>query len=116
VTIPARYDKWILCALTLLLSRVSYFPGHGIYFIPLRAKLSEALLDSLAIAAVVTILYVILSAFTHWGSTRTRASWITHHRRSLVNALFTVLIAALLTPIPTHAVRLDMPSATQRAR
>jgi hypothetical protein len=99
--IPSQYNKWIVFGLSFVLSRIHYVPRHSVYFDPLHRPPTDRWLDSVVIATLITISYVIWSAMGRWLSHRALRSWISQNVRALTNATFFVLIVvAICLPWP----------------
>src|ERR1700761_25598 len=109
MSIPPHYDKWILFGFALCMERVVYLPGHGLQVRSIPRSLLEGALE-IAAAAIVTALFVAISAGARWLSDRLSPT-LTYPVRLAVNGMFALLILASCIAIPTHAVLVSMPSA-----
>lgn len=111
--IPAQFDNWIVFGLSAPLSRIHYFPGHAVHFDPLHRIPIEGWLDSVVIATLITIGYVMWSALGRWLLRRLAKSSISANGRMYMNAIFFLVIVVAIglswLPLDTATGRILIP-------
>jgi hypothetical protein len=114
MNIPQKADKWIFFVCTFALGRVEYSRSTGLHFAPV-----EWLVDSVVIAVLLTLVYVIWCAFCRWLARRLRRPSISENVRTVSNAMFFALLMGalflLVPPTYTTRARILIPTSADSA-